>query len=286
MDCTAYCRELFAVLAECLDLKEKIIMGCSTGNCGVNWNQNGAPALACCGACAVGAGCDCDPRAIPDRSMPTKTLDAIDPATGTVLPATQAQGVLPPGFWNCEQFADDLAPCDVEKIERMSRRWVGTGDTVAGTLVDVTAVYGTHLPTPVGFSWYRLVVDHIKVSHKACPRSFAVLFDDGNVVVPIAPEDVAIQEESLYQDGNGSFVHAWNWPAPADPDDLKITDNRCACEELCVGVHARGLFGILLLLPTLGVGESYAATVKGIRNCYKISIGDCPPDLLCGREVI
>ncbi|MBK8230660.1 MAG: hypothetical protein IPK72_08785 [Candidatus Eisenbacteria bacterium] len=219
--------------------------------------------------------------------MPTKNLPAVDPATGTVLPSTAAQGVLPPGFWNCEQYADDLAPCDIEKIERMSRRWVGIAGTAAGTLVDVTSVYSAHLPTPVGFSWYRLEIDPIKVSHKACPRSFAVTVSDGIVPpVAVAPEDVAIQQEELFQDGDGSFVHAWDWPMPADPDDLKITDSRCACETLCVGVHARGLFAVLLLLPTLAPGDLYSVTVKGIRNCYKIALGDCPPDLLCGREVI
>ncbi len=262
-------------------------MGCGNGSCSTALVPAGI-ASPCCGACAVGAPCDCDPNRLPDRKCPPNTVPAYDPTTGSVLPSTVAQAVIPPGYFNCESYKNDLALCDVERIERTRRRWTAIGQTSAGTLVDVTAIYAAELPTPAGYSWYRIVENQVDVAHSGCLREVvAQLYPDGvGPPVDTPVEDVALQAEAIYQDANGNFVHAWDWPAPADPDDLKITNERCACEMLCVCVRAQGDLGILVLLPTLTPGDLYVVTAKGIRDQWKISCGDCPPGLLCGREII
>jgi len=182
----------------------------------------------------------------------------------------------------------------VDRIQRTRRRFVEIADTSAtGGLVDVSTALSSELDTPAGYSWYRLAVPEIDVAHQLCPREFQLELNEdvaggGGVFSDVSStiEEVAIQSEAIYEDGDGNFVHAWSFPKPADPDDLKITDGRCACERLCDCIRFFGDAGIAVLAPTLGANEQYKLTAKGVRDCWQISCGACPPAKLCGREII
>ena len=246
----------------------------------------------CCGSCAIGGQCSCSASSLGcatgDTVNPTGTFQAQGPTGAPV----NAACVLPPGFDNCLSHAGDLAPCDVDRIQRTRRRFVVQGDTDTGSLVDATVVLSDELDTPAGFRWYRIRVPEIDVSHQLCPREFTLELNDdpagaGTYVdVSGTIEEVAIQTEAIYADGDGNFVHAWSFPKPADPDDLKITDGRCACERLCDCVRYFGDAAISVLAPELPVGQAYRLTAKGIRDCWQIVCGACPPDDLCGRELL
>lgn len=269
--------------------------GCSTGQCGMKPQRNGGNQMAgksCCGSCATGGQCSCSASSLGcatgDTINPTGTFQAQSPTGAPV----NAACVLPPGFDNCLSHSGDLAPCDVDRIQRTRRRFVVQGDTATGDLVDATVVLSTELDTPAGYSWYRIRVAEVFVSHQLCPREFTlelnpdvagagVYADVSNTI-----EEVAAAAEAIYADGDGNFVHAWEFPKPADPDDLRITDGRCACERLCICVRYFGDGSISVLAPTLAVGAAYRLTVKGIRDCWQIVCGSCPPDDLCGRELL
>lgn len=231
-------------------------VSCATGTCTVNVG-------------GIGAGCP-SPAESPGDTIAGNSIT-----------------ILPPGWFNCEPDSGDQAPCDVDRIIRTRRRFVVVGDTAAAPpTMAISTTLATQLDTPAGFSWYVVEIPAIFVSHQICPRDFAVVLDDGaGGGGPVAPEDVAIQTEGVYADGDGQYVKAWSFPKPADPDDLKITEGRCACERLCDCQRARGEARVGMLLPTLGVGESYTATIKGVRDCWRVSCGSCPPDDLCGREL-
>lgn len=247
--------------------------------------QNGAKPAGSCGCvkpagmggCAAGA-CTVNVGGI-GAGCPSPAESPGDTIAGNSIT------ILPPGSFNCEPDDGKQAPCDVDRIIRTRRRFVVQGDTTAATMTVSTAL-ATQLDTPAGFSWYVVTIDPVLVSHQICPRDFAVVLDDGaGGGGPVTPEDVAIQTEGVYADGDGNYVLAWSFPKPADPDDLKITEGRCACERLCDCQRARGEARVGMLLPTLGGGESYTATIKGVRDCWRVSCGSCPPDDLCGREL-
>ena len=228
------------------------------------------------------------------ESLGCATGDTVNPSSQ--FPATDAAGnpipgagcVLPPGWDNCLSFSGDLSPCDVDRIQRTRRRFVVSDDDDTGNLQDVTALYSAELDTPPGHTWWRVVIQPIGVSHQICPRSFTAehrlpavgWVDYTNQIV-----EVAVAAERIYQDGDGGYVHGGTWPRPADPDDLTITDGRCACERLCECVTYFGQASVAVLLPDVPVAEATRITVRGVRDCWQIQCGSCPPELLCGREV-
>lgn len=272
--------------------------GCSTGSCGIGAakpQQNGGTNMsqkACCGSCATGGQCSCSASSLGCATGDTVNQTGQFQAQGPTGAPVNATCTLPPGFDNCLSHAGDLAPCDVDRIQRTRRRFVVQGQTDIGDLVDATIVLSPELDTPAGYAWYRIRVAEVNVSHQLCPREFQ-LEHNPDVAgagawtdVSGTIEEVAAAAEAIYQDGDGNFVHAWEFPKPADPDDLRITDGRCACERLCICVRYFGDGSISVLAPELGVGEAYRLTVKGIRDCWQIVCGACPPDDLCGRELL
>lgn len=222
--------------------------------------------------------------AVGDTVNPSSRFAATSP-TGQPVPG--ASCVLPPGWDNCLSYAGDLSPCDVDRIQRTRRRFVAVGSTVDATLQDVTALYSGELDTPAGFTWWRVVVQPIGVSHQFCPREFYASTDGVGGFFDLTDQiqEVAVQAERIYQDGDGSYVHGGEWPKPAAPDDLTITDGRCACERLCTCVPYFGQASVALLLPDQPALNRVDVRVKGVRDCWQLTCGSCPPEKLCGREV-
>lgn len=232
-----------------------------------------------CSCSAESLGC-----ATGDTVNPSARFQAQDPATGQPVNATCT---LPPGWDNCLSFGGDLSPCDVDRIMRTRRRFVAVGSTTDGSLQDATAVYSPELDTPPGHTWWRVVIDPIGVSHQICPREFYASTDGPGGFQDLTSEirEVAVAAERIYEDGDGSFVHGGTWPRPADPEDLTITAGRCACERLCECVTYFGQASVALLLPDQPALNRVDVRVKGVRDCWQIVCGSCPPEKLCGREV-
>jgi len=163
---------------------------------------------------------------------------------------------------------------------------VVTGASDGDNLQDVTALLSPQLATPAAHSWWRVTVPEINVAHQICPRDFQITRRDGGggtTDITALILEVAIQSERVYEDGDGNFVIGATFPKPADPDDLKITDGRCACERLCDCAAYFAKVGISVLIPTQA--DPIDVVVKGVRDCWQISCGSCPPAKLCGREL-
>lgn len=222
---------------------------------------------------------------IGDTVNPSHRFGVTGPAG---QPTVAGSCLLPPGFDNCLSYGGNLAPCDVAKIQRTRRRFVVAGSTIDDTLTDQTAVLSPQLSTPAGYTWWRVGVPAIGVSHQLCPREFTASTTGilGTTDLTDQILEVAVQGEFIYEDGDGNFVHGVEWPKPADPDDLRILDGRCACERLCQCTTYFARVGIDLLIPTQDPLNRVDVVVKGVRDCWQISCGSCPPAKLCGREII
>lgn len=190
--------------------------------------------------------------------------------------------IIPIGSANCKRYSERLARCDIQRITRSESRPVFSARTDNNTLKLATfPLLG--LPQTQGFSWYRLEVPAIDVSHYLCPRRVTVTNRGG---IRIEVEMVAIAAQITVEKGNGSYTEAWDYPQPEDPEYFTIKDGRCECAKLCACIAAEKMAAIYLQLPTLEGLDSYSVVIKAERNRWCSVCGPCPPPKICDREPI
>lgn len=190
--------------------------------------------------------------------------------------------IIPIGSANCKRYAENLAKCDIQRITRAESRPVFSARTDNNTLKIATfPMLG--LPQTEGYTWYRLEVPAIAVSHYLCPRRVTVKNRGG---FKVEVEMVAIAAQITTEAGNGSYTEAWDYPKPEDPEYFTIKDGRCECAQLCACIAADKMAAIYLQLPTLEGLDSYSVTIKAERNRWCQVCGPCPPPKICDREPI
>jgi len=259
---------------------------------GANAYQNGFPGVggSCCEGCKSGGGCS--GGAGPGSCTTGACGGGSDGSTGQACSGDDrvwARWPIAPGFFNCEPDNGTLAPCQVDRVANTQRRFSAQGTSADTSLVEVLSdAFNDYVPQITGYSWYRLVIDPVGVSNDTCIRDLKLTLTDVTETTDVTDtiEAVTLQSEYIFQDGNGNYVRAWDWPRIAQAEDIRITDGRCACECLCVCTPARGRVGVAVLVPTLADGQVYVLTVRGLRNNWQKNCGYCPPELLCGRELI
>lgn len=178
--------------------------------------------------------------------------------------------VSPIGSWNCQAVGLDLAPCDIERIERQQKLLTFSGSLLGGGIAigDTIAV---EIPS-------------VNVAHSLCMERFRVSLVTGDVEVPVVIGEVGLQPEIIVQSPQGSYIHAWDYYDPERPSYTDVTDARCACIALCVCVaaeaHARFVFVSPVAVPA---GSELSVTVWGRRRDWMQVCGPCPPGEQCDR---
>ena len=189
------------------------------------------------------------------------------------------------GRLNCEPVANDVAPCDIERIVRQTKRWFLTASNAAGGGLVVVTADAAH-EVPVGFTLYAATILGIPLSHKLCLRRLDVTATVAGEPVVVEPTLVGLEASKLYCSAEGGYVHAWDFPEYEEEEYIRITDGRCECARLCICVPQGEPARVLFLIPTPLAGTVISISASGKRECYGIMCGDCPPGRLCGRTLV
>lgn len=136
-----------------------------------------------------------------------------------------------PSF-NAEARASEYSPNDVEAIAK---------------------AYGYETPamTPassIGGGWYAIALGALGASHVFCLDEIVAqdVPANGGAATPLIVTAVAIGGERVAcGDGDpgadeGSYVRVFDTPVEANPRDIKTTEYRCKCVNLCAWTPARG----------------------------------------------
>lgn len=188
----------------------------------------------------------------------------------TVPGGSSACPVSPIGSWNCQAVGLDIAPCDIERIERQNKLLTFSGSLLGGGIVagDTIAVE----------------IPPVNVAHSLCMERFSVSIVTGDVEVPVTIGEVGLQPEQIVQAPQGNYIHVWDYYDPERPSYTDVTDARCACITLCVCVaseaHARFVFITPVAVPA---GSELRVTVWGRRRDWMQVCGPCPPGDQCER---
>ena len=185
------------------------------------------------------------------------------------------------GDWNCRALDGDLAPCDVEQIEREEKLITFDG-TIAGPLADGDDI--------------ALLIVPIGVAHELCVEELDVSVTTGGATTTMTINAVSIQAERIYQEGSGSYAHAWTYEDPERPSYLEVTSSRCRCANLCACVTPEGRVRIVFrLTAAVAGGSTLNVTVLGRRCNWLLQggckqsqhnangCGPCPPCAICNH---
>lgn len=94
-------------------------------------------------------------------------------------------------------------------------------------------------PVEIQDDWWMVDLGALGLSHKFCLKEASAVDVNG---APVLVDNVAIAGSRMAcdEDEPGFGIHVINTPTPADPEDIDVTPERCACEELCATTPAGG----------------------------------------------
>jgi len=165
--------------------------------------------------------------------------------------------------WNCERRSSDMSPSDVHAVMR-TYAWQ------TATITGVTAV-------PGNANWYYVALGALNVSHTFCVEEITAIVTAGG---PNVANNVAIGGERIVcaPIKQGAYQHAGETPVAADPGDIDITPERCACKTLCAKTPARGNeFVYFHTAAPIAAGNhaTTVVTVKIARKCWLECVEPC-----------
>jgi len=216
----------------------------------------------------------------PGLAVPGGACVACDCAG--VSPTTMG-GCTGPGQWNAGIIRANLSAQDVDRITSAFKsetviRTGASGDVQAVSDADGNAVAG----------WFSVRLGSLGVSHTLEVTEVSALLADG--VTAAAVTNIGLQAER-YAEENGIGYQVWDNPVFADPEDLDITPERCACDKLGVCIVDEGRERILFQSATFVIGAAATVTLKVKRKDWATRCAPClastdPRPQVGGRIVI
>lgn len=180
---------------------------------------------------------------------------------------TGTGGCTGPGQWNAGIIRANLSAQDVERImsafqSETVTRTGASGDVQAVNDADGNAVAG----------WFSVRLGSLGVSHTLEVTEVSALLADG--VTAAAVTNLGLQAER-YAEENGVGYQVWDNPKFADPEDLDITPEKCACEKLGVCIVDEGRERVLFQSATFVIGAAAAVTMKLKRKDWATRCSAC-----------
>lgn len=219
-------------------------------------NGGKVPALspASTGGSPTGGSCGCGGGSTPSTV----------PGGGSACPTS------PIGSWNCQAVALDLAPCDIERIERQTKLVTFSG-SLAGGAIAIGDTIAVEIPA-------------VHVAHSLCLERFSVSTTTEGVETAVTIGEVGLQPEQIVTSPQGSYIHVWDYYDPERPSYTDVTDARCACITLCVCVPSEAHARFTFVSPVaVNAGSTLNVTLWGRRKNWMQVCGPCPPGEQCDR---